>query len=185
MNIDAIKQAAAAEGYELAYSEESYGSTSFGLIIFAKMSERKLCEDDHLYAEASAIRRKLQTTSVKLDLDGPALRRRYRDEVVGVYRAAGVEAVYVEELPNGYCSEPCCINRPWFRVTSRIGHVVIGWRKSVMSIDWKDSQVKASGEELFPAEQTTRLETGIHAWGVERAAAYVRRLHEAAPAESE
>lgn len=108
------------------------------------------------------------------------MKARHRAEIARIYEVAGVTTIYVEELPNGYCPNPCCLNRPWFRVTSAIGHVVIGWRKRVISIDWKDSLVKKSGEELFPDENVTRSETGIHAWSVQKATEYVRRLHEAA-----
>lgn len=45
-------------------------------------------------------------------------------------------------------------------------------------IDWKDSAVKETGEQIFPGEDVTRWKTGIHAWSAEKAAEYVRRLHQ-------
>lgn len=167
------------EGYELAYfAESSSGSHSRGLAILVKMSDRKICDKDDFYKAAEMIRTGLDTVSAELDPNGPEERERYRAEIVEIYKVAGIEAIYMEQLPNGYCSRPCCLNRPWFRVTSRIGHVVIGWRRRVISIDWKDSMVKATGEELFPVELVTRFETGIHAWDALKAAEYIARLHQ-------
>ncbi len=174
---ESIRQAAESEGYEVAHSQESYGEHSFALLILVKMSNRKLCDKDRLYRVGDQIKRDLDTVSAEMDPEGPAKRERERVGICGIYQSAGVDAIYMEPLANGYCSEPCCLNLPWFRVTSKIGHVVIGWRKRVLSIDWKDSLVKASGNELFPEENVTRWETGIHAWSTEDAAKYIRRLH--------
>jgi hypothetical protein len=174
---ETIKEVAEAQGYELAYSEESHGEHVFGMKIFVKMSQRKLSTEDSLYAAAELIKEKLGIVTAQLDPDGPAQRQRYRAEVENIYNEAGVTAIYMEALPNGYCSRPCCLNKPWFRVTSPIGHIVIGRRKHVWSIDWKDSLIKATGRELFPTEDVTRLDTEVHAWGNEAASRYIRRLH--------
>ena len=182
--MDRIKAAAEAEGYEAAHTQESWGdSRFFGLAIFVKMSERKLNWDRDsscFYEVANKIVRDLGKVSAELDPEGPAKRESYRAEIEQIYRAAGVTAIYMEPLPNGYCLNPCCMNKPWFRVTSRIGHVVIGWRKSVISIDWKDSIIKVSGETVSP-DNVTRWETGIHAHGRDATARYIQRLHEMAP----
>ncbi len=174
-----IRKAVEDEGYEIAHSVESYGERVLGVVILVKMSERKLCDEDGnaLYRAAVGIRKDLDTVSAKLDPEGPAKRERYRAEIEKIYRDAGVEAIYMEAKPNGYCSLPCCLNTPWFEVTSRIGRVELGWRKSVMSIDWKNSNVKKTGEELFPDEITTKWESGIHARGAGKAAEYIRTLH--------
>lgn len=169
MNLDDLKD------WELA--GVSYGSV--GVAIFVKMSDRKLSEEDGLGIRRAhdLIRESLALVSAQRDPRGLEKRAQYRYEIEKIYRDAGIEAIYLEELPNGYCPDPCCLNKPWFRVTSRIGHVVIGWRKRVMSIDWKDSTIKKSGVDIFPDESTTRSETGIHAWTVEKATEYIRRLH--------
>lgn len=166
------------EGYKLLYGLESHGGDSFCLKIFVKMSAREV-DDEDSYDAGEAIgdlERALMTRTAKLDPNGPSTRERYRREIEKIYEDAGVTAIYMEPLPNGYCSLPCCLNKPWFRVTSKIGHVVIGWRKSVISIDWKDTQVKKSGESLS-SDNVTRWESGIHAYGVEKATEYIRALH--------
>ena len=78
------------------------------------------------------------------------------------------------------------------RVTSKLGHIKVGWRRSVINIDWKDSALKVenkhryseshpklrlpTGEELFPNESVTKFETGIHAWGYEKLTEYLKVL---------
>lgn len=168
------------EGYELAHSEESlYTDHAFGIKVFVKMTDRALDKEDHRSASrvADLLKREIETNSAKLDPKGPAQREAYRTEIEDIYRKAEVPAIYMEVIPNGYCSQPCCLNRPWFKVTSWIGHVVIGWRKRVISIDWQQSTVKKTGEELFPNEDVTRTKTGIHAWGHEAAIKYLKVLH--------
>ena len=79
------------------------------------------------------------------------------------------------------------MNRPWFLVTSPIGHIKIGWRKSVINIDWSRSVVKKSGMELFPDENVTRGDARddgggrfIHAGGIDVAIRYLKVLSAAA-----
>lgn len=176
-----MRQVAAEEGYERAHFQEGDdGEHFFGLQIFVKMSNRKLCEEDGHYVRCAAndIKLKLDFISAEMDPKAADMRKWHRQEIERIYAAAGVGAIFMEEISNGYCSQPCCLNRPWFRVTSRIGHVVIGWRKRVFHIDWKDSILKKrNGEELFPAEDVTRWATGIHAWDEKDAAKYIMILH--------
>lgn len=181
MDIERIKAEAEKQGYELAHGQESIGEHVFGLLIFVRMSQRKVCSADSpvLYRAADEIQEGLARVTAQTDPKAPMTRAVYRDEVVEIYARAGAGTIYIEELPNEYCKRACCLNRPWFRVTSALGHVVIGRRKRVFSIDWKDSRVALDGHVLFPDEDVTRWETGIHAWSVDKAVEYVRRLHDA------
>lgn len=91
--------------------------------------------------------------------------------------------IFVEEIPNGYCSQPCCCNLPWFIVTTPIGHIKIGWRKRVINIDWTNTLQKKKGKELFPNEEVTmdnqwEENRYIHAWGYEKAKEYLDKIHE-------
>jgi hypothetical protein len=79
----------------------------------------------------------------------------------------------VEEIPNGYCNRYCCAHLPWYIVTTRLGRIKIGWRKSVINIDWAETQGTKTSEELFQSENVTKDTRGIHAWGYEKARAYV------------
>lgn len=172
---------AASEGYELAHYGESAGDgQAVGVIILVRMTERRVCDTDmgNAYKAATELRRALDRVTAERDPKGPGLRRMYRDQIERIYQAACVTPIYIEELPNRYSPEE--YNRPWYRVTSSIGHIVLGWRRHVMNVDWEHTVVRLKGEELFAGEGTTCGDTFIHARGEENAARYVRRLHEAA-----
>jgi hypothetical protein len=101
-----------------------------------------------------------------------------RAQFVAVFAAAGLAPVYMKEIENAYCSRWCCLHRPWFIVTTRVGHFKIGWRKRVINIDWKETDLTANGEQLFANEGVTVGERFIHAWSCEKATAYLRKLLE-------
>jgi hypothetical protein len=82
--------------------------------------------------------------------------------------------IWVEELPNGYCNRGCCRHLPWFRVTTTVGIFVIGWCKRVINIDWEGVPGAGTSRALFAAENVTKGEYSIHAWGVGDAARYVQ-----------
>lgn len=87
------------------------------------------------------------------------------------------DSIYVEEIPNGYCSDWCCAHLPWFIVSTSIGRFKIGWRKRVINIDWTDTLCKKSGEEVLgDDEQVTRLERGTHAYGYAKAKEYIDKV---------
>lgn len=92
------------------------------------------------------------------------------------------EHIYVEEIPNGYCSMACCRHLPWFIITTRVGHFEIGNRKRVISIDWTKTKGTKEAEELFPKEDVTKGEKSIHAWTLEDAKRYVAAVIESASA---
>jgi len=83
--------------------------------------------------------------------------------------------IYVEEVPNGYCSRACCEHLPWFVVTTEIGRIKIGWRKRVIEIDWTETAA-GKAANLFPDEQVTKGDKMIHAWGYEDAAKYLQQI---------
>jgi len=94
----------------------------------------------------------------------------------------GLNALYVEEISNGYCSRGCCAFYPWFVVTTPIGRIKIGWRKSVIHLEWTDSKIKADASEIFPHEEawsgyeTTQYDKVIHAHNYDAAKNYIDRL---------
>jgi len=92
-----------------------------------------------------------------------------RLELVGLFP----EPIFVEEIPNGYCSDWCCKHLPWFVVTTRLGRFKIGWRKRVIEIDWTDTVGTQTAEVLFAKEDVTKEKRLIHAWSIEDAKRYV------------
>lgn len=86
------------------------------------------------------------------------------------------QLIFVEEIPNRYCSLSCCRHLPWFVVTTSAGRFTIGWRKRVIAIEWEDKRVCA--EELFKEEDTTKTGNGIHAWSYDKAKEYIAKVVE-------
>ena len=84
--------------------------------------------------------------------------------------------VFVREIPNGYCSRYCCKHRPWFLVTTTVGTFRIGWRKSVIHVEWTDTVVQETAEVIFPAETSTKFDKVIHAWSYDKARDYISKI---------
>jgi|GEM_PF-2040202 len=167
------------DGYELATYEERLGSDMIGVMIYVKMSQRSLDNDadwNTLREARSALLEGLEATTVMLDPETEVKKKAMRDRFMGMFLDAGLGPIFMEELPNGYCPNSCCLHRPWFKVMTRLGHIEIGDRKRVTSIDWKDTLIEKSGRELFPDENVTKLETGIHAWTDEKVVEYLKVL---------
>lgn len=96
--------------------------------------------------------------------------RNYND-IVGLFP----QPIFIEEIPNGYCSQWCCAHLPWFIVTTSVGRITAGWRKRVIQISWEPSVAEAA-ESVFLNEDVTKNGRLIHAWGLEKARQYVNHL---------
>lgn len=86
------------------------------------------------------------------------------------------QPIYVEEIPNGYCSDWCCRHLPWFVVTTTRGRFKIGWRKRVINLDWKETNISNDANKIFPDENTTKGDGYIHAWSLDDCSRYVQTL---------
>jgi hypothetical protein len=103
----------------------------------------------------------------------PQIAEETKAQRLGLLAGFGSDALLVEEIPNGHCKRYCCAHLPWYIVTTRLGRIKIGWRKSVINIDWAETQGTKTSKELFESENVTKDTRGIHAWGYEKARAYV------------
>lgn len=88
--------------------------------------------------------------------------------------------IFVEEIPNGYGVDAFTRLLPWFVVTTEVGRFKIGWRRSVIAIDWTETRGCKTAEELFPNEDVTKGKQDIHAWNYEKAAEYIKAVMESA-----
>jgi len=96
-------------------------------------------------------------------------------EVEGLFAFAKIEILEEKPLMNGYhhssrVDEYGQIHywHPWWFVKTKFGWIEIGWRKCVISIDWKDTCVRATPPS--PSfESRTRDETGSHAYSIDEA----------------
>lgn len=121
----------------------------------------------------------IEMAYARVDPETAENKKRYLVDFKILFTTAKLDPIYIEEMSNQYCSRHCCIDKPWYRITSKIGPIKIGWRKRVIHIDWSESAVKASGPDLFPDEDVTVSDSFIHAWSYEKAVKYLTRLKEA------
>jgi hypothetical protein len=160
------------EGYKCGHSYEQ--SNGLGVRIFVKL-DRELTDEDRyaLRTASDAIVDAIERETIRLDLGWTVRAAQERLQIIALFQ----QPVFVEEISNGYCNGPCCSRKPWFIITTPTkGRIKIGWRKSVISIDWSDSVINETADEIFPAEDTTKDGRLIHAWGYEKAAEYIRLL---------
>lgn len=127
----------------------------------------------------------------------------YRARYTELAKGAFGDHVLVDWIPNGYGDKD---GASWCSVTTLYGVVQFGWRRSVINIDWSDVlkrreatvddlpgydrytarerlRAEISGEKLFADEDVTKDDTHVHAWGYEKAAAYLATLRKAFEAE--
>ena len=152
---------------------------SVDIEIYASVSNRDFNDGDDriLFSDVgSLLFEGLKLNTAKADPAGPAKRKAEREQFVSAFKKAGLNPVYVEEMPNQYCSDPCCLNTPWFQITSEIGHIVIGWRKSVVEIRIDKTCLPQDTRKMFPGEDTTREDGYIHAWGMKKVVEYLSVL---------
>lgn len=103
------------------------------------------------------------------------LSHQLRSEFQDICERAGLELLSVEAVSNEYGS--VSYRGPWFRLRTKVGHFVIGWRKRVIQIDW--SETGFDGTELFTGEGVTRGAHMIHALGTDKAVEYLGKIRQA------
>lgn len=158
--------------YKEIHDQESYGDHGpFGLRIFATVN-RELSSDESIaiYKAHDLITKAIRTEDMRLDPEQQERKIKERAELLALFPVY----FHAEELPNGYCSDWCCTQKPWYRVMTPTGWIKICWRKSVINIDWSETTNKKSGDEMFPGVSFT-VGSGYsdkhycHAWGYEAA----------------
>jgi hypothetical protein len=111
---------------------------------------------------------------------------------------AGLGRALLTMIPNEYWKDGA---EPWCLVRTPFGTLKMGWRKRVLSIDWSqvledrmkrveklDIDVRYDarnalrdafdGKVLFPNDDVTRWETGVHAWNESKIVEYLVVLRE-------
>lgn len=133
---------------------------------------RELTSEDNwnIRKAAESIEKSIRAESIRLNPNTQKESKKERADILGLF---GDNAIYVEEIPNGYCSDYCCKHLPWLTVTTKKGRITIGWRKRVLNIDWEGSAISQSADALFSDEDVTKGNYYIHAWGLEKAKEYI------------
>jgi len=162
--------------YKLLCKEESHGSYgSFGIQILVAGSNLPDLDASEIWNASTKARETIKSEIMALSMaslpDTVKASERNR-ELLNIFD----EPIFVEEIPNGYCSRWCCRHLPWFIVTTKVGRIRIGWRKRVICIEWEDTIGTKTSEELFAEEDTTKGERMIHAWSIENAKRYIDKI---------
>ena len=94
-----------------------------------------------------------------------------------IFTCAGIAVHNVFELENGYLPKADSyavyrMNNPWFLFDTEFGFIIIGARKSVMSISWAHSPMRVTVTD----DDVTKSEEGVHAWNLEKAVSYMSAL---------
>lgn len=136
---------------------------------------RELTENDNnnLLDAIEKNKNDLHEESLRLDPEEKLRAVKEKAEIISLF---GNREIFIEEIPNGYCSRYCCKHLPWFIITTNKGRIKIGWRKRVIHIEWTDTIIKENAEKMFPNEDVTRFDKVIHAWGPEKAKEYINLL---------
>lgn len=122
------------------------------------------CIDDLKYA--------LNLETFRLDPNTAETAKQQRESILSCFPET---PIFVKEIPNQY-DNFAGVHIPWYEVTSRIGVIVIGFRKRVVNIDWSKSNVCFKANDIFPKEGTTKNEHSIHAWDYLKVAEYLKRI---------
>ncbi len=105
--------------------------------------------------------------------------RNTRKQMEECFEKAGIP-VTLNPIPNEYHSDHL---DDWYLAETSFGTIKLGWRRSVISIDWSKTKapetVALKTKALFKDESVTLWETGIHAWGYAKAATYLKAIKEA------
>ena len=162
--------------YKEQSSGGSYGHFTLDIQTDCNLSQEQLRDSeairDAVYNAAQTIRAAILGEVIKNDPKAQERAVAERKAILDLFPSQ----IFVEEIPNGYCSDYCCRHLPWFIVTTNIGKIKIGWRKRVLEIDWSGTVNKRTAEQLFPAEDVTKSGCSIHAWGYDAAALYLQKI---------
>lgn len=74
-------------------------------------------------------------------------------------------------IPNKYWGKSPDLH-PWWLVKTSRGYVELGWRKRVLSIDWKDTDVRV----VVTADDVTKDQERVHAYSTAKAVEYLTVL---------
>jgi hypothetical protein len=168
--------------YRILYSKEMYGTFGgFGIKILVAGNNLPDLEMDSIrraaYEAEESITAEVMAAKYAADPEEQERARAEREQMISLFP----DSSSVDPIPNGYCRSWCCRHLPWYRIGTRIGIFEVGWRKRVISIDWSSTSAEASAEGLFPEESVTKVGRLIHAWSVEDARRYVRRVLDSVP----
>ena len=105
-----------------------------------------------------------------------------KEQMLALFLLAGIRVDSQDELPNEYWPrvpnyQQLRDESPWWLVHTEFGMVKIGWRKRVISIDWRRTAVRA----VVTEDDVTKDDTYVHAYSYVKALEYLTALRRAVP----
>ena len=149
--------------YVEAHKRESWGDrlSTIGIHVEVALHRELTAEDrSEISRLAEQMEEKLLRRSYSLDPEQKEIANGERRQFLDLFP----EPIYVQEVPNRYCSRSCCSMRPWYQVTTTAGIFEIGWRKNVIAISWAED-VAPKADVVFPVYSATKFDRTVHAWG--------------------
>lgn len=92
------------------------------------------------------------------------------EEVNLMFQKAGIEIFTKYKIQNEYWDMPGA--HCWWLVKTKAGMIKVGWRKRVIEISWKDTDIK----KIVTKDDVTKNETLVHAWTFDKAIEYLKEL---------
>lgn len=95
------------------------------------------------------------------------------ESVNSIFNVAGIKILSLEKIANEYRG----FDKPtdqfwWWLVTTSFGKIVIGWRKNVIHIDWRDTKIPI----IITDDDVTKSKYSVHAWSRLDASKYLLTL---------
>ncbi len=98
-----------------------------------------------------------------------------REAIESAMKISGIKYTKVYELVNQYwgdCPTKYDVSTPWYLFITEIGHIVVGWRKRVLNVDWSETKVR----KIVTEDQVTKAEDMVHAYSYLKLAEYLTAL---------
>lgn len=92
-----------------------------------------------------------------------------KERLLSVFATAEIRVVDHWDIRNEYHGNAA----DWLLVDTELGMIRIGWRKRVISINWRKTGIR-----MVVDDDVTKDEYGCHAWSYVDAARYLKRLKE-------
>ena len=167
---------------QVAYRGSYYihgGRSSMGLALRVSLGRPLTDADEKCIAKhVRDLEQELLAESARLDPANVEWKAEWLKRARRCFTEADIAPIYVKEIDNEYCGPMCCPHRVWLLVYTQAGPIKVGWRKSVMELNWSHSQITRSVEAVFASENVTKGDRMIHTWGYDKLTEYLRRLFE-------
>lgn len=166
--------------YHRVHAVESYSASDMhGMMLFLLGMPETVEAQRIIGRHCRAMEAELLTLKRELDPKHQAQAMQWLLDAERIFKAADLAPIFIKKIPNEYDAAYFPL-MSWLLVTTPVGTFKIGSRKRVLHLEWTDTVVVETAEELFPDEDVTKLGRVIHAWSDAKATQYIRRIAEAA-----